>query len=375
MKIGHFIDSLDPGGAETLVVELCRNLPRFDISVEIYHFGNSWLAEMCRKHGIISFVVPGYNYYNSFKTLPIFAYYFHRFLKDRSIDILHSHLFGSIIGASFVANRFGIPHIGTLHDLYTLQERKGRIRLLQLSAILGTQLITVSPTIETYLRKSGLFPRKSIQTILNGVDLDKFKKPNTNHETSTDLSNKKEIVFVSVGRLVELKGYDVLIKAIGLVESSLQWRLIIAGDGPMKQKIGMQIKEQHMDDKITLLGERDDIASLLAQSDCFVLPSHSEGLSCSIIEAMACGLPIIATRVGGNPILVKDGESGCLVSPNDPVDLAHALTILAQDKTKREEFGRKSLAYAREKLSLDSMLASYINHYKEIEKRISLSIL
>ena len=102
-KVAHFIDSHDPGGAETLVVEICRKIEDRGYKPEVYHFGNPWLEEQCRKHGIPTTMAPGHRWYKSAGTLPLFIPVFARFLKERRVDILHSHLFGPVTGACFAA--------------------------------------------------------------------------------------------------------------------------------------------------------------------------------------------------------------------------------------------------------------------------------
>ena len=98
-RIAQFIDSEDPGGAEVLVVKICEQLKRRGLELEVLHFGNEWLKKKCEQANIPAFVVPCYQYYKSIETIPFFSINFARYLKGRRIDILHSHLFGSITGA------------------------------------------------------------------------------------------------------------------------------------------------------------------------------------------------------------------------------------------------------------------------------------
>jgi glycosyltransferase involved in cell wall biosynthesis len=177
-----------------------------------------------------------------------------------------------------------------------------------------------------------------------------------------DLS-PEDFVFICVGRLEKIKGHDVLMKAFGKMKSMRGVKLLIVGDGPVREEIENHVREQGLQHMVRMLGHRNDIPYLLNLSDCFVLSSRSEGLSCSIIEAMAAGLPVIATDVGGNSELVTDDVNGYLVPSENPDVLSKRMQIMIQDTTKRQNFAEMSLNRAREHYSLDSMMEKYLDNY------------
>jgi glycosyltransferase involved in cell wall biosynthesis len=365
-KVAHFIDSHDPGGAETVVIEICRKIDTYGFTPEVYHFGNPWLEEKCREYNIPSFFVPGHRFYTSVVTLPLFTPIFIRFLRYRHVDILHSHLFGPVTGASFATYLAGIPHIGTFHDIYTIEEKPKRVRYIRLSSILGTRLITVSHQMKTYLASLGKFDNKTLETIVNGVDTDRFNLT-VGRKQYPDLRLKTEdIVLTCVGRLEKIKGHDILLKAVKKIKPKDHVKLLIVGEGPCRQEIERQINEEGMKGTVLMLGQRNDIPALLNLSDCFVLSSRSEGLSCSIIEAMAAGLPVVATDVGGNSELVANGINGYLVPPDDSDALYIRLQAVINDAAMRIKFGQMSLKRVREYYSLDIMMNKYVNHYGEM---------
>ena len=361
--VAHFIDSHDPGGAETLVVEICRKIEDRGYRPEVYHFGNPWLEEKCREHDIPWSLAPGYRWYKSAVTLPLFVPIFARFLKERRVNILHSHLFGPVTGACFAAYLAGIPHIGTLHDIYTIEAKKRRIRYIRLSSLLGTRIVTVSHQMKTYLTNLGRFNDRDLQTIVNGMDLDKFKISRSRRSYPELGLDSEDIVLICVGRLEKIKGHDILLKAFGLMQPGNHVKLLIVGDGPCRQEIDRQITEDGLLQNVRMLGQRNDIPDLLNLSDCFVLSSRSEGLSCSIIEAMAAGLPVIATDVGGNSELVVNGENGYLVPPDNAGILARRLQDVIGDAAQRRKFGEMSLQFARAQYSLDTMISKYADNY------------
>ena len=364
MKIAHFIDSDDPGGAETLVIELCTRLNRDGFDTQVWHFGNQWIQEKCEERKIPCLRVPGHRFYKSIVTLPLFVLLFVYFIVRSRIDLLHSHLTDSVIAGSAAAFLCRVPHVGTLHDTYSLAEKKSKASLLRIAALLGTRLITVSVQMREYLERMGQFPTDMIQVIVNGVDLDRFSGAPARNIRSLLGVGQEDVLLISVGRLVKLKGYDTLIAALGdPALAVLPVKLFIVGDGPDRQRCQELIEHGGLGERVVLLGHRDDVQDLLKSSDCFVLASSTEGLSCSIIEAMAAGLPVVATAVGGNAELVMEGVSGFLVPPDNPTALAFRLNEMVLNEEKRRQFGQAGLALATQGLSLSSMVKKYVSIY------------
>lgn len=368
-KIGCFIDSDDPGGAETLVIEICKNLYRYNFKVEIYHFGNKWLEDKCNELKIPNKIVPGFFFYRKLITIPIFSLLFFHFLRQNSVDILHSHLYGSITGTSLATFLGEIPHLGTLHDIYTIVDAPKKIRLLQLSVMLGTKLVAVSEGMKNFYKTIGKFNNKNLIVIRNGTAINRFfsKKAGDILRSDFNIPYGKPI-FICVGRLVEIKGHVDLIVAFSILPSSIRPILLLVGDGPLRNKLNNLICQKGLEEYIYVLGQREDVPSLLKLSDCFILSSYSEGLSCSIIEAMAAGLPVIATDVGSNNELVQNDVCGFLVPPNDSAKLATAIQTLVNDKDKLKRFGQSSLQIVRKNFSIDRMTDEYAKEYRNISK-------
>ncbi|MHA1335558.1 MAG: glycosyltransferase [Promethearchaeota archaeon] len=362
-KIAYFIDSLDSGGAEDIVIELCKKVKYYGIRPEIFHFGNQYILKQSQKYKIQNKIVPGFKYYKSFKSLPLFFILFKNFLIKNRIDLLHSHLFGAVTGACIPTFFAKIPHIGTFHDIYTFEQKKIRIFMVWYAKLLNTRLVTVSKNIKDYLIKVGKLPKNSIQTIPNGIEVSKYKKL-LNVDYKKDIGiNKDDIVLISIGRLISLKGFDILIEAFSQIYNKSHLKLLIVGDGQHKNFLNNLINRKNLSESIKLLGFRNDIPQLLNLADCFILCSKSEGLSVSILEAMASGLPIIATNVGGNSELVKDGINGYLIEPNNSHILANKIMDLINDYDKLKKFGRASLYFVKKNYSLDRMVERYVDNY------------
>ena len=177
--------------------------------------------------------------------------------------------------------------------------------------------------------------------------------------TRQDLNlSKKDIIFICVGRLVPLKQHKFLFNAfekfVAMEGGGGNSVLLIAGDGPEKAGL-MDYLDEHQLSYIRMLGFQDDIYSLLKLSDCFVLASETEGLSCSIQEAMMASLPIVATDVGGNDELVSNDVNGYLVPNNDVAELSRVLLKIYQDATLRSNFSHASKQIVDQKFSSKSI--------------------
>ena len=367
-RVAHFIDTGVPGGAEVLLIEICKRLQDYNFQPEVYHFGNWWLEKKCNELNIPIFIVPGHKYYKSIKTLPIFNLMFYRFIRQRKIDILHSHLFGPITGSCVATFLNRTPHIGTIHDTYTIDEKKTRIQMLRWASILGTKLVTVASTMQEYLQKIGNLKDGVIETVYNGVQINPFQTSgNSSLRKSLDL-NDDDFVFICVGRLIGIKRHDFLIEAFNRLKPIDLVKLLIVGEGPERKKIEAMIIQKDLHKNVKLLGFRDDIAELLKISDCFLLASTTEGLSCSIAEAMAAGLPLVVTDVGGNKELVEDDRCGYIVPVNDLNLFAEKMQYLINNKEKRILFGTRSALIVKEKFSMDRMIGKYVDIYQRMTK-------
>jgi glycosyltransferase involved in cell wall biosynthesis len=364
--IGQFIDTQVVGGAEVLVVELSRLLETHELVPIIIHFGNKWITEACWRFNLQQVQIPYHKLYKSFKTLPVFAWHFRQFLIKYRVDVLHSHLFDPICAGTLATTLCPIKHIGTLHDTHTLTERPVKLFPLKASAITGTRLITVSYEMASYLICRARIPQQRLQVIYNGIELAKRQQFDKQVRRRNFGLTPEEITVVCVGRLVPVKAHEILFEAWAMLERAIKARLLIIGDGPRRPELEQMVRDHGLSDRIRFLGLRHDVADLLNLADIFVLSSHSEGLSCSILEAMAAGLPVVATAVGGNPELVMNGVNGYLVPPADSLSLSARLSELIANSDRRQAFGVASRQLAEQKFSIHHMVEQYVRLYREV---------
>ena len=157
---------------------------------------------------------------------------------------------------------------------------------------------------------------------------------------------------------------EAFVRAIRRGPATARLRLVIVGDGPLKARVEKVLDAAGMRQLAWLPGERDDVPEILCGLDCFVLPSLAEGISNTILEAMACGLPVVATRVGGNPELVEDGMTGRLVPPANAESMATALLHYLEDPVLARRHGRAGRHAVVQRFSLDRMVADYLSLYQ-----------
>jgi glycosyltransferase involved in cell wall biosynthesis len=243
-----------------------------------------------------------------------------------------------------------------MHDVYHIKEHPSRLKMLRVIASLGTQLVTVSDQMRRFY--SGLAGGKTFfELVHNGVDNSAFGQP-------AKRRNEK-FTFVSVGRLVSLKGFDVLLEALARTGPGGP-DLRILGEGKDLPELEARARLLGIEDRVEFLGFRDDVAEVLSNADAFVLASRSEGLSCSVVEAMAAGLPCVVTAVGGNSELVADGETGFLVPSEDPTALAVKLTQLSSDRELSRALGAGGRKRVAEYFSLEATVRNYLEIYRAL---------
>ena len=204
-------------------------------------------------------------------------------------------------------------------------------------------------------------PEMEIAVIPNGVDAQAF------HPASAPSDTARPVQLLFVGRVVFQKGLDVLLRALAMLPSSLDFHLEIIGDGDQREPLTAEIRRLGLEQKITFSGwcDRTAIAARYRQADVFVFPSRDEGMPNVVLEAMASSLPIVATAIAGNEDLVREGENGCLVPPEDATALAAALTRLIEQADLRRTMGRASRAIVEREYTWQRVAACYLNLLRE----------
>ncbi|HEV2219560.1 MAG TPA: glycosyltransferase, partial [Casimicrobiaceae bacterium] len=235
-----------------------------------------------------------------------------------------------------------------------------------------TQYVALSQDLERYLQDSIGVPASRIQRIINGVDTQAFTPAAVRLPIpGCPFAGPDTFVFGTVGRLQAVKNQGLLARAfVRLLEMAPDLRnrarLVVIGEGPTRVEVARVLADANLSALAWLPGGRDDVAQALRSFDAFVLPSLAEGISNTILEAMASGLPVIATRVGGNAELVDDGATGALVPSGDVEVLAQTMLRYARDPELAVAHGRAGRARAERLFSLDAMVGQYTGLYDRL---------
>jgi glycosyltransferase involved in cell wall biosynthesis len=371
LRVAHLIYSPALGGSEMIAAEICSHLDRsvFDPMILFMYDGPGMMPEILKARNI-----PAYNLnHTRIKRLlgPLFAA---MSLVRLRMDILHVHhvpLWQRIWPAARIAK---IPVvILTEHAKYSISRSTELQEGCRKAAKLVDCFTTVSEDLKNYFVKEIGIPEKSVTVIPNGVDTSRIAPGQRSEALLNLLSNKFEgKVLISVGRLAEAKDQITLLSAVELLKK--QGRniyLILVGDGEMRKPLETEIARKNLTDCIHLAGSRSDIPQLLPGADAFVLSSKREGFPMSILEAMATGLPVIATKVGGIPEVIQDGQNGILVPPQDPVSLANAVCRVLDDSEYAGNLGQEARLTIEKNYSLKTITDAYTELYLSLFKRSS----
>ena len=310
-RVAHVTLGLATGGQENLLVEFARRADRERFDLEFVSLTDrGLLAETIESHGwpVVALNAPG-------GLRPGLVWRLRRLFRERAIDIVHTHDDRPLIYGVPAGRWAGTRVIHTHHHGLLPGTSRSQLRLTRWAGRLAHAFVTVSQDAARHLIEQGL-PADRISTIWNGIDLDRF--------AFTGCVAAGPVVCVA--RLSPEKNIADLLRAAAIVSAKdANFRLRIAGDGPCRAELAQLAQELKLGSAVEFLGEVRDVPALLAEASLFVLPSKSEGISLTLLEAMARGLPVVTTRVGGNPEVVDPGRTGLLVPSRDPAALAAAI--------------------------------------------------
>jgi glycosyltransferase involved in cell wall biosynthesis len=292
-----------------------------------------------------------------------------RLLKRLRPDIVHAHDPHGVAMSALALSMSTLPSPPPLVasrrvDFHIRRNTLSRWKYRQVECF-----ICASEAIRQMLVSDGI-PHERTVTVHEGVDIEHVRAapPARVHEEFW-LPHDAPIVG-NVAALVPHKGQRYLIEAATLVLRQVpDARFVIAGDGELRPQLERQVKEHRLEKHVILAGFRPDVLSLHRAFDIFVMSSVTEGLGTSLLDAMACGKPIVGTTAGGIPEVVADGVTGLLVPPRDPEALARALVTLLKDRGLRVQFGAAALARVRERFSAERMVQDTLRVYQRVVQR------
>lgn len=293
------------------------------------------------------------------------AYY----LNKQRIDIMHIHLPLFVNEQLIAAELANVSVVFTIHSSLIFKEKeKERIIKWETHRKRRFRLVADSDETRSYTIP---FIESPVPIIATGIDVEKFQR----HDINRDLIREKlgiskdEILIGSVGRLYPVKGQDILIRAANeCLTCKNNLRFIIVGEGSSFIKYDSLIKSFGISEKVHLYGFYEKLEEFLNALDIFVQPSRSEGFPLSVIEAMASGVPVISTDVGGISQLLNNGEYGIVIQSEDVMNLTKNILDLAENREKRKIFSQLSFQRAKE-FSIDLIGKSYLKLYEQVLKQ------
>jgi glycosyltransferase involved in cell wall biosynthesis len=286
---------------------------------------------------------------------------FARRLRRERIDVVHSHEFAMNVYAGAAARLAGLAALATVHGAHWVADRTVRRIAYRVLCRVGMDLAAVSSDLADFLARSLAVPRTEIHVVPNGVPLPRPRSRDERARERARLRAELAIpperpLLLAVGNLYPVKDHATLLRASAGLEGV---HVLVAGRGPELESLASLARALGAASRVHLLGLRGDVDRLLAASDLLVHPSRAEGLPLAILEAMAAALPVVATRVGGIPEAVLEGETGLLVRPGDPEGLRDAIRNVLHDPDRAALLGRAGRARVEEHFSIEGMTRRY----------------
>lgn len=355
MKVLHIVLTLNVGGLERFVLDLCNNYPievqpRILCLEEIGALGGIKLNYKCssanKKKGIDFSVVK--------KICAI--------VKENNIDIIHTHNQGPNFYGSIAGFMSRIPVIHTKHGQNDPRNKK-RIILDKISSFFTDKIVCVSDDAKRICYEQIGIPKRKLDVILNGVDSRRYKPL----QKKRKLFDSEKIIIGNVARLAVEKDQFTLLRAAKIVlETYRNIQFVLVGDGDQRSKLEALANSIGIQQWVTFLGMRNDIEEIVPEMDVFVLSSTTEGVSLTLLEAMSCGIPIIATNVGGNAEVVIDKANGFITPARDERAIAEKMIKLIDDPGLRLRMGKAGRERVLEHFSIRSAAQKYFDHYRKL---------
>jgi len=365
VRVAQLVTELDPGGAERVVHDIATGLDprRFEPLVISVRPATGDVAGWLASAGVPvrSLESRGRLGLGDSRRLA-------RILSEERVEILHAHLVRAIHLGAKAGNRAGVPAVvATVHDI---QRMLGRLRLgaMRRAARRLDAVACVSEAARADLvARVGVAPGRA-RVIPNGVAPARFEGPFDRDATRRSLGvGDDAFVVISLGRLRREKGHDTALRAmVDIARAEPKARLVVVGDGPERARLERLSSRLGLGGRAVFAGQREDVGAVLAAADCMVAPSRYEGFGLAAAEAMAAGLPVVASDVDALPELIEDGVSGILVGPGDPDALARSVIAILRDGDLARALGAAARERVRERFTLDKMLRSYEALYEDV---------
>lgn len=367
----HVIETGGPGGAEKMMVHLAAGLgPVYRSEAALIR--DTWLGAALRMREIPVTMLhhKSRGFFGSLRDLATLCD-LARLMRERRVAILHTHEFYMNTVGLIASKLTGIPLVATIHGKNYYAERLMRRLAYRFLGKFADQIVAVSEDVKSFLANHVGIPMNRIRVVPNGIPVG--EEPH--HEGLLTLRkslglDQHTYVVGTVGSLYPVKGHKYLIDAaVAVVHRFPDVVFLVVGRGGLRQELEAQAQHLGVASHIRFLGHREDVTDLLGLFDVFVLPSLSEGMPLALLEAMAAGVPAVATRVGGVGEVVEDGKTGLLVPPEDGFALAESIVKLLEDRTLARRMGNCAQEAVDRHFSLEKMVRAYREIYADLIRK------
>jgi sugar transferase (PEP-CTERM/EpsH1 system associated) len=370
--VAHVIYRLDTGGLENGLVNLINRIPAERFRHAIICLTDYTAFRQRIQRGDVSVFALNKPPGNS----PILHFKLWRLLMQLRPDIVHTRNFGAL-EAMLPAALAGVPvrvhgeHGHNIGDLDGSNRKYQWVRRAIKPFV--HQYIALSRDLERYLHEKIHVPAAKVAQLYNGVDTELFHPARGGREPLpyAGFAGPEQFVIGTVGRMQAVKDPVTLARAFVRLlrmvpDGDRRLRLVMVGDGPLKKQVLTVIEEAGASGLAWLPGERDDVPRIMRGLDLFVMPSISEGISNTVLEAMASGLPMVGTRVGGNPELIEEGVTGTLVPRNDAESMARAMRVYTESAELCRRHGSEARRAVERRFGIDAMVNAYMAVYDQL---------
>lgn len=364
MRISHVVENLNRGGLERVVIDLVRAQAAAGHDCQVVClFEAGSLAPELLSHGIRVIACGKRDGADLRAILRL-----RRALTSQRTEVLHSHNGTPHYYARVAALGLGLRRVvNTRHGMGDSSPASRREWLFRQSMRWTDAAVAVSAAAGRRLTDTGLVPAHKLHVLPNGIHAGDFRQrdPQLRAQLAASLGLAPDTQLVGfVGRLNWAKDLGTMVDAFARVHAQRKdVALVLAGEGSERGAVEAAIAQAGIGDRVFLLGDRNDIPQLLPAFSMFAMSSISEGYSIALLEACACALPIVATRVGGNAEIVADGVNGLVVPPRDPEALAAAMVSLLDDPQRAADMGHAGRAWLLANSTFEVMASRYLDVY------------
>jgi glycosyltransferase involved in cell wall biosynthesis len=360
-SVVQVVQSIDKGGLETMAANLAvdladRGIRSTVVSLEV----GGVLQSRLEASGVTVHVLGDGRWRNPRTHLQLA-----RIFRDQAADVVHTHHLPCLLSSSLARKLAGVARLVHTEHAYQYLERAPVLRrVFRAASHAASSVVLVGAEMREYYHRVVRVPDSRLRVITNGIDTARFHPRADVAALRRSLGLPDGVLVGSAGRFAPVKNLPLLVRAVALGRAQgANLHLIMVGDGADRSTIETLAATQGLGDAVRFLGWRTDVADVIAALDIFALTSVTEGLPLAVLEAMACGVPVVTSAVGDLPTVISPGETGFTFESGDEHALAAILVRLAGSPDERRAMGARARDAALARYSQRAMVDAYLDVY------------